>query len=68
MPRNPKYDQFHYVKILPKLQKSTDRNHNLITSEGSQDTAAYQIAGHSPHAVSGKSPETINLTRFTESK
>ena len=68
MPGNPKFDPFHLVKIAPKLEKSPDRNHNLISSEGGQDTAACKISGHSLHAFSGKCPETPNLTRFTKSK
>ena len=43
MPGNAKFNQFHLVKIAPKLEKSSDRNHNLISSEGGQDTAAYHI-------------------------
>ena len=33
---NPRFDPFHYVKIVPKLEKSTDHDHNLISSEGGQ--------------------------------
>ena len=47
MPGNPKFDPFHLVKIAPKLEKSPDRNHKLISSEGGQDTVAYHISGHS---------------------
>ena len=43
MPGNPKFDPFHYVKIAPKLEKSTDRSHKLISSEDGQDTSACQI-------------------------
>ena len=68
MPGNPKFDPFHLVKIAPKLEKSPDHNHNLISSECGQDTAAYHISGHLLHAFSGKYPETPNLTRFTKSK
>ena len=67
MPGTPKFDPFHQVKIAPKLEKSPDRNHNLICSEG-QDTAVYHISGNSLHAFSRKCPETQNLTRFTKSK
>ena len=58
MPGNPKFDQFHKVKIAPKLEKSTDRGHKLISSEDSQETSACKISGHSLHAFSGKYPET----------
>ena len=40
MPGNPKFDPFLEVKIAPKLEKSTDRGHKLISSEGGQDTSA----------------------------
>ena len=54
--------------MAPKGGKSTDRDHNLISSEGGQDTSACKISGHSLHAFSGKCPETPDLTRFTKSK
>ena len=38
--------------------KSTDLDHNLISSEGGQDTSAWTISGHSLKAFSGKCPET----------
>ena len=38
MPGNPKFDPFHLVKIAPKFEKSPDRNHKLLSSEGGQDT------------------------------
>ena len=56
------------VKIAPELEKSPDPNHNLISSEGGQDTAVYHISGQSLRAFSRKCPETPNLTRFTKSK
>ena len=68
MPGNPKFDPFPEVKIVPKLQKSTDRDPELIRSGGGQDTSASKIAGHSLHVLSRKCPETPNLTRFTKSK
>ena len=37
---NPKFDPFHYVKAASKLEKSTNCSHNLISSEGGQDTSA----------------------------
>ena len=68
MPGNPKFDTFHKVKIAPKLEKSTDWGHKLISSESGQDTSACKISGHFLHAFSGKRPEPPNLTRFTKSK
>ena len=64
MPGNSKSDQLHEVKIAPKLEKSPDRNHNLISSEGGPDTAAYHISGYSLHAFSGKCPETPKFDPF----
>ena len=58
MPGNPKFDPFHWVKIVPKLEKLTDCGHKLIISEDGQDTSACKISGHSLHAFSGKCPET----------
>ena len=52
---------------MPKLEKATDHNHKLISSEGGQDTSACKIWAHSPHAFSRKCPKTTNLTRFTKS-
>ena len=66
MPGNPKFDLFHSVKIVPKLQKSTDRDPELISSVGAQDTSVSKISGHSLHVLSRKRPETPNLTRFTK--
>ena len=57
-----------FSQIAPKLEKSPDRNHKLISSEGGQDTVAYHISGHSLNGFSRKCPETPNLTRFTKSK
>ena len=42
---------------MPKLEKSTDRGHKLISSEDGQDTSACKISGQSLHAFSGKCPE-----------
>ena len=64
MPGNPKFK----VKIASKLEKSTNCNHNLTSSESGQDTSAYHITGHFLHAFSRKCPETLNLTRFIKSK
>ena len=43
---------------MPKLDKSTDHGHKLVSSEDGQDTLACKISGHSLHAFSGKCPET----------
>ena len=58
MPGNPKFDPFHLIKILPKLEKLTDQGHKLISSEDGQDTSACKISGQSLHAFSVKCPET----------
>ena len=38
--------------------KSTDHDHNLVSSEGGQDTSACKISGYFLNAFSGKCPET----------
>ena len=68
MTRNPKFDAFHYDKIVPKLKKLTDHDYNLIISEGGRDTSACRIPGHSFHGFSRKCPEIPNLTHFTKLK
>ena len=55
---NPTFDLFHLVKVVPKGGKSTDGDHNLTSSEGSQDTSACKISGYSLLAFSGKCSET----------
>ena len=57
MAGNPKFDPFHWVKTEPKLEKSTDHDHNLISSGGAQDISACQIAGYPFHVFSRKCPE-----------
>ena len=66
--RNPKFGLFHYVKVAPKGGKSTDREHNLITSKGGQDTSAFKIAGHSQYKLAGNCLEIQNLAHFTTLK
>ena len=44
--------------MTPKGGKPTDHDHNLISSEGAQDTSTCKISDHSLHAFSGKCPET----------
>ena len=65
MPGNPKFDPFHYVKIVPKLQKLTDHSHKLITSEGGQDTSACKISGLSSMRSPGNA-QNPHLTSFTK--
>ena len=68
MPGNPKFDLFHQVKIVPKLQKLTDPDPELNSSESGQDTSVCKILGHFLHLFSGKCTEPPNLTRFTKLK
>ena len=68
MPGNPNFDPFHQVKIASKLEKSTNSNHNLINSEGGQDTSACKISGYFLNWFSIKYPEPPNMTSFTKSK
>ena len=51
-----------------KIRKSTNCNHNLMTSESGQDTSACKISGHFLNGFSRKCLETPHLTRFTKSK
>ena len=64
MPGNP----FHQVKIVSKLEKSTNCDHYLISSEGGQDTSACKMSGHFLNGFSRNWPQTSNLTCFTASK
>ena len=68
MPGNPTFDPFHLVKLASKLEKSTNCNHNLISSESGQDISACKISGHFLNGFFRKCLETPNLTRFTKSK
>ena len=63
--KNPKFDLFHKVKILPKFRKSTDHGQNVISSQGGQDTSACQSAGPSSFAFSRKYLEVASLACFT---
>ena len=54
---------------MPKLEKSTDRDHKLISSESDEDTSACKIEGHfSPCVLREMLGKTPNLTHFTKSK
>ena len=56
-PENARKPQIWPVSLSQnsaKLEKSTDRGHKLISSEGGQDTSAYKISGHFLHAFLGK--------------
>ena len=68
MTKIPKFDPFHKVKIVPKLEKSTNCDHNLLSSEDAQDTSTCKMPGHFLNGFSGKCLETPNLTHFTKSK
>ena len=52
--------------MMPKGGKSTDHDHNLISSEGAQDTSTCKISDHSLHAFSGKCPETSSTDGRTD--
>ena len=58
------------VKIAPKVEKSTDRNYNLISAEGGHDISACKIWRHSLNAFLGKCQETYpnGRTRRTEGR
>ena len=65
MTKIPKFDPFHEVKMVLKLEKSTNCDHNLLSSG---DTSACKMPGHSLHVFLEKWPKTPNLDRFTKSK
>ena len=67
MTGSPKFDSFHEVKLAPKLEKSTNCDHDLFLSDGDQDKAACKISGHFL-AFSRECQDTPNLTRFIKSK
>ena len=46
MTKIPKFDPFHEVKIVPKLEKSTNFDRNLLSSEDAQDTSTCKMPGH----------------------
>ena len=55
-------------QMVPRWGQSTDRDQNLISSEGGQDIWTCQISGHSSHAFWRNCLEAANLTCFTKSK
>ena len=63
---NPKFDPFHYIKAASKLEKSTNCSHNLISSEGGQDTSACKNFRPFPQWVF-QIPENAWGRRFLES-
>ena len=56
------FEMFHWVKMPPKLVKSTDRDQNLIRWSGYSSIWYFRP---SPHAFSRKCPKTLDLSRFT---
>ena len=59
---NHTFEMFHWVKMPPKLVKSTDRDQNIIRWSGYNSIWYFRPF---PHAFSRKCPKTLNLTRFT---
>ena len=60
---NHTFEMFHWVKMSPKLVKSTDRDQNLIRWSG---YISIQYFRPFPHAFPRKYRKTLNLTRFTK--
>ena len=58
-PENALKPQIWPVSRSRNCGKSTDRDHNLISSEGNQNTSLCQISGHFLNRVSGKCLETF---------
>ena len=62
MPRKPNFDLFHKIKMASKLwDKSTDHDHNLISSKGDQDTSSIKNNGPFLWALLRKYLETSNF-------
>ena len=59
---NHTFETFHWVKMPPKLVKSTGRDQNLI--RWSRYSSIWYFRPF-PYAFSRKCPKTLNLTRFT---
>ena len=59
---NHSFEMFHWVKMPPKLVKSTYRDQNLIRWSGYSSIWYFRPF---PHAFSRKCPKTPNSTRFT---
>ena len=57
-PETPHLIRFSKSKWCQKEDKSTECDHNIIISDGGQDTSSCQISGHSLHAFCGKCLET----------
>ena len=67
--RKPQFDLFQQVKIDYDhgLLIFLTCIHNLLSSEGDQDTSACQIAGHSSHAFPRICPESQNAAKMRKS-
>ena len=58
---NNTFEMFYWVKMPPKLVKSTDRDQNLIRWSGYSSIWCFRPF---PHAFSRKCPKTLDVTRF----
>ena len=68
MTKIPKFDPFHEVKMVPKLEKLPNCDNNLLRSEDAQDTQECKMPDHFLDGFSRKCLETPNLTHFTKSE
>ena len=68
MPRNPKFDPFHYVKIAPKLEKSTDRGHILVITEDGQETSVYKFQAISSMRFLAYARKPLRTDRRTDGR
>ena len=55
-------NSFTNSRWCQKGEKSTDRDHNLISSENCHDTSACKISGHSLYVFSRKCPKNLVLS------
>ena len=55
-PITPKFDTYPWVKIAPKLGKTTEHDQNVLHSENGKDTSEGQISDHYFYALLRKWP------------
>ena len=68
MAKIPKFDPFHEVKIVQKIKKSTNCDHNLLSSEDGRDTSSSKMPGNFLNRFFRKCMEPSNLPHYTKSK
>ena len=69
-PETPNMSSFFFKisQICAILKESTDRDQNLISFDGGQDTSACKISDHYSHTFTRKCLETPDMISFNKSK